>query len=38
LMNSSGHRSNILHTSYGRIGVGIVRTPSKLVIVQVFTN
>lgn len=38
LMNSPGHKANILHTSYGHIGIGIAIDPKGLIITQAFTN
>ncbi|HBN08337.1 MAG TPA: serine protease, partial [Cyanobacteria bacterium UBA8530] len=37
-MNSSGHKANILNTSYGKIGIGAVQTGSTTYFTQVFTN
>jgi len=37
LMNSSGHRANILYTGYTKIGIGIVQGgPYGLMITQLF--
>ncbi len=39
LMNSPGHRANILHTSYGRIGIGILDGGIRgLMVTQIFKN
>ena len=39
LMNSPGHRANILHTSYGKIGIGILDGGIRgLMVTQVFKN
>lgn len=39
LMNSPGHRANILHKSYGRIGIGILDGGIRgLMVTQVFKN
>ncbi|NPV74079.1 MAG: sporulation protein [Pelotomaculum sp.] len=38
LMNSSGHRSNMLSRNYDRIGVGIVSKGSYMIVVQMFTG
>ena len=38
LMASSGHRANILSTSFDRIGVGIVTQGSYKIVVQMFTG
>ncbi len=38
-MNSSGHKTNILRTSYGHLGVGVYRTTTgKTYLTQVFKN
>jgi uncharacterized protein YkwD len=36
LMDSDGHRANILRTSFDRIGVAAVDGPLGLMVVQVF--
>lgn len=36
LMNSDGHRANILRREFTHIGIGVVRTPLGLMVVQVF--
>jgi uncharacterized protein YkwD len=39
LMNSPGHRANILHPSYGRIGIGILQsTKHGLMVTQEFRD
>jgi len=38
LMNSPGHKANILSSSYNRIGIGITTGPHGLIISQEFTN
>jgi uncharacterized protein YkwD len=39
LMNSPGHRANILHKSYGRVGIGIMDGGLRgLMITQEFKN
>ena len=39
LMNSPGHRANILHKSYGRVGIGILDGGIRgLMITQIFKN
>lgn len=38
LMNSDGHRTNILRPNYGRIGIGIVSTSQGEMITQLFAN
>lgn len=39
LMNSPGHRANILHPSFGRLGVGVVRSSGLgKMFVQLFRN
>ena len=39
LMNSPGHRANILQKRYGRVGIGIMKGgPGKLMITQNFRN
>ena len=39
LMNSLGHRANILHNEYTRVGIGIVRASNGvLYVTQVFAN
>ncbi|MDX1690759.1 MAG: CvpA family protein [Acidimicrobiia bacterium] len=38
LMNSPGHRANILSPDYNRIGIGVVAGPLGLMTVQVFTG
>lgn len=38
LMESPGHRANILSDSYRRVGIGVVRGPLGLMTVQVFTG
>ncbi|MEJ8801978.1 CvpA family protein [Pontibacter sp. H249] len=39
LMNSPGHRANILNNRYGRVGIGVMRGgPGKLMITQNFRN
>jgi hypothetical protein len=38
LMNSAGHRANILSTSYRQVGVGAVWSGSRLWVAQVFRN
>lgn len=40
-MGSAGHRSNILHTGYNKIGIGIYKDPNttyRIYWVQIFTN
>lgn len=37
-MNSPGHRSNILNTSFGRVGVGLYQKSGTCYWVQLFTN
>ncbi len=36
LMKSSGHRANILREGYDRIGIGVVRKGSQLLVTQLF--
>jgi uncharacterized protein YkwD len=36
LMNSPSHRNNILHGSFRNVGIGVVRGPLGLMVVQVF--
>ncbi|GIU92068.1 MAG: hypothetical protein KatS3mg011_0974 [Acidimicrobiia bacterium] len=36
LMSSPGHRANILHDGFDRVGVAAVRGPMGLMVVQVF--
>ncbi len=36
LMESPGHRANILHEEFSSVGIGIVETPYGLIAVQVF--
>ncbi len=36
LMNSPGHRANILEPNFNQLGVGVVRGPLGLMVVQVF--
>ncbi|HSG79471.1 MAG TPA: CvpA family protein [Acidimicrobiia bacterium] len=38
LMDSPGHRANILSPEYNRIGIGVVEGPLGLMTVQVFTG
>ncbi|MDP8957941.1 MAG: CvpA family protein [Actinomycetota bacterium] len=38
LMESSGHRANILHREFRRVGIGVVSGPLGLMVVQVFTG
>jgi uncharacterized protein YkwD len=39
LMNSPGHRANILHTQFGRVGIGILESPRHgLMVTQNFRN
>lgn len=39
LMNSPGHRANILHPAFGRLGIGILESPVHgLMIAQEFRN
>lgn len=38
LMNSPGHKANILNSSYNHIGIGITIGPHGLIIAQDFTN
>lgn len=39
LMNSPGHRANILHKSYGKVGIGILDGGSRgLMVTQIFKN
>jgi uncharacterized protein YkwD len=38
LMNSAEHRENILNPAYGRVGVGVARNGSKVMVVEVFSN
>ncbi len=38
LMNSAGHRANILHPDYGRIGIGIVRRRGGPYVTQNFAD
>lgn len=37
-MNSSGHRANILQSSFTKIGVGVVQRDNTLYWVQLFTG
>ncbi|MDR3313909.1 MAG: CAP domain-containing protein [Oscillospiraceae bacterium] len=37
-MNSSGHKANILHTSFTHIGVGVVESGGTIYCVQLFTG
>lgn len=38
-MNSAGHKANILRTTFGRLGVGVYRTPAgRTYLTQVFTD
>jgi uncharacterized protein YkwD len=36
LMESEGHRANILSSGYDRVGIGAVQGPLGLMVVQVF--
>jgi len=36
LMNSEGHRRNILNSSFTHIGIGIVSTNSGIIVTQMF--
>lgn len=38
LMNSPGHRENILRTEFRRVGIGVVDGPLGLMVVQVFSG
>ncbi len=38
LMNSPGHRANILNPKYNKIGIGIVAFKHGLMTTQLFTN
>jgi uncharacterized membrane protein required for colicin V production len=38
LMDSEGHRANILSTSFTEVGVGVVDGPLGVIVVQVFTG
>jgi uncharacterized protein YkwD len=38
LMDSPGHRANILGESFGALGIAVVRGPLGLMTVQVFTG
>ncbi len=38
LMDSEAHRANILGTEYRRVGIGAVRGPLGLMVVQVFAG
>ncbi len=38
LMDSEAHRANILGTEYRRVGIGVVRGPLGLMVVQVFAG
>ncbi len=38
LMNSSGHRANILNTKYDQVGIGIVSSGGNKYFVQLFTG
>lgn len=38
LMESPGHRANILNGDFGRVGIGIVEIPSGWMITQVFAD
>lgn len=38
LMHSSGHRRNILHTSFTHVGIGIVRNRSGVMVTQLFVG
>jgi hypothetical protein len=38
LMDSEGHRRNLLHPDYRRVGVAVVKGPLGLMTVQVFTG
>jgi uncharacterized protein YkwD len=38
LMDSAGHRANILSLNYGRVGIAVLDTDRGLLIVQEFTN
>jgi uncharacterized protein YkwD len=37
LMNSQGHRENILRREFTHLGIGVIRTPLGLMVVQVFS-
>ncbi len=37
-MNSSGHRVNILNAQHDTIGIGIVKTPHGVVVIQLITG
>jgi uncharacterized protein YkwD len=39
LMNSPGHRANILRPEFGRVGIGVIRSPAQgSMFTQDFTN
>jgi uncharacterized protein YkwD len=39
LMNSPGHRANILRPEFGRVGIGVLRSPAQgSMFTQDFTN
>ena len=38
LMESPGHRANILGTEFTRVGIGEIRGPLGLMVVQVFSS
>ena len=38
LMNSPGHRANIVGARFARLGIGVVRGPLGLMVVQVFSG
>ena len=38
LMESPGHRANILGTEFTRVGIGVIRGPLGLMVVQVFSS
>ena len=38
LMDSPGHRANILGERFTRVGVGVIRGPYGLMVVQVFSG
>jgi uncharacterized protein YkwD len=37
-MNSPDHRANILKGAYHQMGIGVARTGSKVMVVEVFSN
>lgn len=38
LMNSPGHRANILHREFTRVGIGVIRGPLGMMVVQIFQS